>query len=130
MQLHLESVQHNDAVIDPEYPYITSITLKNKNAFSCIVDNTYAKTICVYHLDPYDKDPNIAQIVSITTDWFNEGCSIPISVIFERSGLKPKTSLVCRTYNISNIAEIDGPVYSFFDKPLTIKKQQIRVEKR
>lgn len=130
MQLHLESVQHDDAIIDSKFPYITSITLKNKNPFSCVVDNTYAKTICVYHLDPYIDDPNITQIINVTSEWFNGGCTIPISVIYERVGLKPTTSLICRTYNLSNIADINGPVYSFFDKPLTIKKQQIRIEKR
>jgi hypothetical protein len=130
MLIHVENTNHNDTIIDEKYPYITSITLKNKQPFTCVIDNTYNKTICVYHLNPLHTDDSVQQMLSICDGWYEEGCQVPISILFERNGIKSIASPLCRTYNISNTVQINGPVYSFFNKPSVVKKQQVRIEKR
>lgn len=129
MQITLTNLPHNSAVINESFPFLTTIHFKTSSHISGVVDNVYGKTLCMYLIDPNIQNEHSNSILNVTEEWYNNGYPIPISVIFEQLGLKQHVSPLCKMLNFSNISNIDGPVFSFHDKPALIKKHQIRVEK-
>lgn len=129
MQITLTNISHNSANIDESFPYITTVHFKNAPHVSGVVDNVYGKTLCMYLIDPKVQGDYYNPMVEITETWFNNGYVIPISVMFEQAGIKHFATPLCKIFNLSNITCVDGPVFSYYDKPVLIKKQQIRVEK-
>jgi hypothetical protein len=89
----------------------------------------YSKSVCIYLIDPKLSHDSLNAILNESLDWYNKGCVEPISISFERIGIKQYAAPLCKTFNISAIIEVAGPVHTFYEKPSLIKKQQIRVEK-
>lgn len=129
MLITFNNIQHDSAIIDDLYPYLTELHFKNNNTVKGVIDNVYSKSICIYLMDPSLSSNHFDVIYEAVNQWYENGCCKPISVSFEIAGIKDYVAPLCKSYNISNIIEINGPVYSFYDKPALIKKQQIRVEK-
>lgn len=129
MQITLTNISHNSANIDESYPYVTTICFKNNSQVTGIIDNVYGKTLCMYLIDPKIQGDYFDSIIQIAEQWYNNDFVNPISVTFEQAGIKQYAAPLCKMYSLSNITGIDGPVFSFYDKPVLIKKQQIRVEK-
>lgn len=129
MQYTFTNVPHNSADIDETYPFLSLFTLKNNVVYKGVVDNVYSKSVCMYLIDPKVSHESVKTIITESTNWYNNGCIEPISISFERAGLKQFAAPLCKSFNISAIINVEGPVHTFYEKPTLIKKQQIRVEK-
>lgn len=129
MQYTFTNTTHNCDNIDELYPFLSRFTLKNNIVYKGVVDNVYSKSVCMYLIDPEVLHESANIILTEASVWFNNGCIEPVSIAFERAGLKQYAAPLCKTFNISAIVHVDGTIHSFYEKPSLIKKQQIRVEK-
>lgn len=129
MKIKMELVEHLDDAINDEYPFITKLILKNNITHRCIVDNVYNKWISCYTLDFYHAhtltDINLTEIHK----WYDDGCNMPISFLFEKLNIKPYMLPLFKTFHTSKIQTIEGQVLVFNTKPTSIARHQIKLIK-
>jgi hypothetical protein len=129
MKIKMELVEHLDEVVNEDYPFITNLILKNNTSHKCIVDNVHNKWIGCYTLDFYNAhtltDINLTEI----HNWYENGCNMPISFLFEKLNIKQYMSPLFKTFHFSKIQTIEGPVLMFNTKPTSIARHQIKLIK-
>lgn len=121
----------DDIIIDEKpisvhYPYLSHIIFNNGLKYTCIIDNVYPKWIAAYNLSQlstYRIDEQ--NLCSIVDKWYGGGSNIPVSIFFEQNGMKPYISNILNHFNMKNIKSITGPIYSFNQKPKSVKKIRI-----
>lgn len=125
----MDLVEHAEDSIDPAYPFITKLNLKTDVSHRCIIDNVYNKWISCYTFDFYNAhtltDINLHEI----QDWYDDGCNMPVSFLFEKMKIKQYMSPLFKTFHISKIHTIEGPMLMFNNKPTSIARHQIKLIK-
>ena len=126
MKIKLETVLHNDVIIDKKYPFLSSILFTNGETSKCIFDNIHTKLYSIYIFDKYDAKYN-ELLLKYALQWYKKGCTIPISVYFEQNNIKEYTKglskIVCAKY----IVKIDGSVFHFPSTPTNCKKNSLKL---
>ncbi len=125
----MELIDHIEDATDQDYPFITKINLKSDTTHRCIIDNVYNKWVSCYTFDFYNAhtltDINLDEI----QEWYHSGCNMPISFLFEKMKIKQYMCPLFKTFHISKIQSIEGPVFMFNSKPTSIARHQIKLVK-
>lgn len=122
----IDDIIIDEKPISDHYPYLSRIIFNNGLNYTCIIDNVYPKWIAAYNLSQlstYHIDEK--NLCSIIDKWHTDGSIIPVSIFFEQQGMKPYISNILNHFNMKNIKSITGPVYSFNQKPKSVKKIRI-----
>ena len=117
-------IEHHPETYDG-FEFITVIKY-NKEYYLTIVDNIDNKNIQAYMLDMcMAEGVNEELIISITNEWYNSNNeNYPISVEFSKHNITEISSKIYRSFTLSHVSRIIGPVYSFEMSNSTVKKRK------
>lgn len=127
MKIVLDDTVHEDIIVNENYPFISKIYLPNEE-YHCIVDNMYNKWIKGYILNySFAETFDDEHILNITLNWYNNNHEKPISLLYERMGIKLEMEKYFKSFHINKIVKIQGPVFSYIQKPKQIRRHQFKL---
>lgn len=125
-----DTVDHiifDNSVVSELHPYLSKIVFTDNKEILCVIDNMYTKLLKTYVCDKTNLRPNnIDIILEIADNWHNDGCIMPISIFFEKAGIKSNVIDISQTYYYRNIMAITGPQYKFDIDISSVRKQSIK----
>lgn len=126
MKIKLETVCHNDVIIDKKYPFLSSILFTTGETSTCIFDNIHTKLFSIYILDQYDSE-NTNMLLKHALQWYKKGYTTPVSVYFEQHNVKDYAEELSKIVYGKYVVKIDGPVFKYTSEPSNVKKNSIKL---
>ncbi len=126
MDTHSILLEHNDIIVNREYPFIARVYIKPNLAYSYIFDNIHSKRIFGYALDYSPAETIAKDMFMVFEDWHLHHSDKPLSLRIEQLGLKNQMYKFYKSFHFNKIERIEGPIFNYIDKPKTTKRVQLK----
>lgn len=112
------------------YPFLSLIIFNNKEYIN-IINTISKKTVSSYVLDLCTiNHVDESKIINIAYNWYSNNLKYPISVEFSKMNYASESSKILRTFSISKISRIIGPIPALdINSPIRIKKRKQKINK-